>query len=105
MGQPHLRRIDKEAVIDKLTGEIEELEVENKRLKANTKRLAENNDLLHEYIETHRVSQLQVDNERLQKLLVELSKKCTCTRSWPRAGRHEESCQTYKCEQALKETK
>ena len=46
----------------------------------------------------------RVRDERIKELEFALNKlhRCTCTRSWPRAGRHEESCQEYIIEQALK---
>ena len=45
----------------------------------------------------------QEKDKRIKELKAALNKlhRCTCTRSWPRAGRHEESCQEYIIEQVL----
>lgn len=39
-------------------------------------------------------------NEKIRELL-EKAKKCTCPRSWPRAGRHDEGCTIYLIDQVI----
>lgn len=83
--------------VNELLRDIEKLKAEHEKLKeelgAEGYRFREQKQINKE---------LQAEIEKLKEAL-EKCKRCTCTRSWPRAGNHQEDCQIYIIEQALKE--